>query len=301
MARSLFPTGALLALSLLAGAAQATPVFALSNGSSTLVRFDTATPGTVTMIGALSGAATTLSGIDFRPADGALYGYSAANGGIYRVDTNTGFTTLVSTSSPTASGAAGIDFNPAADRLRVVSSGDSNLRINVATGATLVDGTLAYAPTDVNAGANPNVVEAAYTNNDNNPATATTLFYIDNTLDVLVRTANPNGGVLDTVGALGVDADEFIGFDIFTDAAGVNSAFASLRVAGAQGLYAIDLATGAATLIGALGMDQLSGLAVATVAEPGTLALSGIAVLALLSLGRRAPRSERPRAVGPTT
>ena len=181
----------------------------------------------------------------------------------------------------------GIDFNPAADRLRVVSAADNNLRINVATGATLVDGTLAYAAGDANAGANPNIAEAAYTNNDNNPATGTLLYYIDDLLDVLVNTSNPNAGVLNTVGALGLDVDEYLGFDISTDAAGVNRAFASLRVAGAQGLYAINLATGAATLIGAIGMDRLHGLAVATVPEPGTLVLTAAASLALIGLRRR--------------
>lgn len=288
MARPLQQLGALLALTVLASAAQSAAVYALGSNSSTLVRFDTAAPGVVTTVGVIGGATTSLDGIDFRPADGALYGYNAATSGIYRVDTATGQTTLVSTST-TAVGrtAVGIDFNPAADRLRVVSADDHNLRINVATGATLVDGTLAYAAGDANAGANPHITEAAYTNNDNNAATGTTLYYIDDLLDVLVNTSNPNAGVLNTVGALGLDIDEYLGFDISTDAAGVNRAFASLRVAGAQGLYAINLATGAATLIGAIGLDRLHGLAVSTVPEPGTMVLAAAAGLALIGARRR--------------
>ena len=288
MAHPLHKMGALLALTVLASAAQSAAVYALGSNSSTLVRFDAAAPGVVTTVGALGGATTTLDGIDFRPADGALYGYNAASSGIYRVDTATGLTTLVSTST-TAIGrtAVGIDFNPAADRMRVVSAADNNLRINVATGATIVDGTLAYGAGDINAGANPSIAEAAYTNNDNNPATGTTLYYIDDLLDVLVNTSNPNGGALSTVGALGLDVDEYLGFDISTDAGGINRAFASLRVAGAQGLYSVNLATGAATLIGAIGMDALRGLAVATVPEPGTLVLTAAAGLALLGPRRR--------------
>ena len=288
MARPLQQIGALLVLTVMASAAQSAAVYALGSNNSTLVRFDTAAPGAVTIVGALGGATTQLDGIDFRVADGALYGYNAATSGIYRVNTATGATTLVSTST-TAVGrtAVGIDFNPAADRLRVVTAADNNLRINVGTGATTVDGTLAYAAGDANFGANPNIIEAAYTNNDNNPATGTTLYYIDEVLNTLVTTTNPNGGALSTVGALGLDVDDFLGFDIFTDAGGVNNAFASLRVAGAQGLYAINLATGAATLIGAIGMDRLHGLAVATVPEPGTMALTAAAGLALLSIRRR--------------
>lgn len=298
MARPLQQIGALLALTVLASAAQSAAVYALGSTNSTLnttlVRFDSAAPGAVTTVGAIGGATTQLDGIDFRPADGALYGYNSATGGIYRVDTASGATTLVSTST-TAIGrtAVGIDFNPAADRLRVVTAADNNLRINVATGATLVDGTLAYAAGDANFGTNPNIIEAAYTHNDNNPATGTALYYIDDLLNVLVTTTAPNGGALNTVGALGLDVDEFLGFDIFTDAGGVNSAFASLRVAGAQGLYAINLASGAATLIGAIGMggmggmDRLHGLAVATVPEPGTMVLTAAAGLALVGLRRR--------------
>ena len=286
---------AIAVIAALAPSAHAAPVYALANGSGTLVRFDTAMPGSVTSIGALSGATTSLDGLDFRPADGLLYGYSAATAGVYRVDRNTGVTTLVSTSSaPVGRSAVGIDFNPAADRLRVVTADGENRRINIATGMTFSDGTLAYAASDINANAKPRVVEAAYTNNDNNPATLTTLFYIDNQLDILVRTSAPNAGVLNFVGALGVDADDFLGFDIFTDTAGLNQAFASLRVGGLQGLYSINLGTGAATLLGAIGMDSLHGLAIATVPEPGSLALVAAAGLAVLTLRRRRAVVARP-------
>jgi Domain of unknown function (DUF4394) len=275
---------ALLALGALPLAAQAAPAYALAGGS--LVRFDTATPGAITTVGALSGATSVLDGIDFRPADGAMYGFRSSDSTIYRVDPATGITTLVSTAATpvTRNSVVGIDFNPAADRLRVVSSADDNLRIVVPTGATPGDTPLSYAVGDVNAGRNPNVIDAAYTNNDNNPATGTALYYIDNVLDILVSTTNPNGGVLNTVGALGVDADDFLGFDIYT-AGGVNTAYASLRVGGLQSLYTIDLNTGAATAVGALGADMLRGLAVATVPEPATLTLVALAGLALL--GRR--------------
>jgi hypothetical protein len=276
---------ALLAMGTLAQAAHAAPAYSLAGNM--LVRFDTSAPAAVTSVGTLSGDTSSLSGLDFRPADGALYGFRASDSTIYRVDTATGQTTRVSTAGAVNGSPIGIDFNPVPDRLRVVSPAENNLRINVGTGGTTVDGALAYAAGDANVGANPNIVEAAYINNDNNAATGTTLYYLDNMLDVLVTTANPNGGVLNTVGSLGVDADDFIGFDVFTNAAGLNTAFASLRVAGQQGLYTIDLGTGAATLVGNLGFDGLTGLAVATVPEPGTLALSGLAVLALLSLNRR--------------
>ena len=178
------------------------------------------------------------------------------------------------------------------------TASDENRRINVANGVALSDGTLAYAAGDANADVNPNVVEAAYTNNDNNPATGTTLFYIDDVLNILVSTANPNAGLLNTVGALGVDTDQFLGFDIFTDLGGLNQAFASLQVGGVQGLYSINLGTGAATLLGVIGMNRLHGLAVAPalvpVPEPGSLALVAVAGLAVMTLRRRRGAMAQP-------
>ena len=278
---SLRQIASVLALAALGTGAQAAPVFALTRDSASLLRFDTSAPGAVSTVGALSGATTVLDGIDFRPADNMLYGYLAATGGVYRVDTSTGVTTLVSTAARSST-PLGVDFNPAADRLRVVTAADQNLRINVATGATIVDGTLVYAAGDVNAGINPHVVEAAYTNNDTNPATGTTLYYIDDLLDTLVSTSSPNAGILNTIGSLGFDVDEFLGFDISTDASGMNTAFASLRVGGSQGLYTLNLLTGQATLLGAIGADAVRGLAVSTVPEPTSLALVGLAGLALM-------------------
>ena len=72
MARPLQQIGALLVLTVMASAAQSAAVYALGSNNSTLVRFDTAAPGAVTIVGALGGATTQLDGIDFRVADGAL-------------------------------------------------------------------------------------------------------------------------------------------------------------------------------------------------------------------------------------
>ena len=57
---------------------------------------------------------------------------------------------------------------------------------------------------------------------------------------------------LATVGALGLDSDDRIGFDIATSGSG-NPAFASLTVAGVTRFYTINLGTGAATLVGTIG------------------------------------------------
>ncbi len=280
----------------LAVPAQASVVFSLSNNGQSLVRFDSAAPGTVVNVGQISGDAVHLDGLDFRPADGMLYGYNGSDSGIYRLNLNTGATTRVSTSTSPVTVPLGIDFNPVADRLRVVTPNQENRRINIATGAATNDGALAYGSTDANQGKTPHIIDAAYTNSDTNPATGTQLYYIDSVLDILVSTTNPNGGVLSTVGALGLDANDYTGFDILTSANGLNTGLASFNNGRSTGLYSIDLASGAASYIGDIGASNLYGLAVlpSAVPEPSALLLVSTAGLALLGLGRRRTHHHAP-------
>jgi hypothetical protein len=65
-----------------------------------------------------------LEGIDFRPANGLLYGVTDTNK-IYTIDPNTA-ATFVSTLSTSFNGGvqSAVDFNPAADRLWVNGTND---------------------------------------------------------------------------------------------------------------------------------------------------------------------------------
>jgi hypothetical protein len=275
-----------LALGSLAGGAHAATVFSLASGGTKLVKFDTASPLHVTTVGAF-GASVKLSGLDFRPANGLLYGYSHDDGGIYTVDTGSGAATRVATvSNRTNTKLLGIDFNPVPDRLRIVTAKDQNLRANVAGGATVVDGSLAYATGDAQFGVDPKIVDAAYTNSDTDPATSTVLYYVDAGTNTLVTTSNPNAGALRTVGALGFDIDDDAGFDILT-VNGMNTAYATFRVGNVNGLYTLNLGTGAATLLGEIGFSgPLRGMAV-EVPEPGSLALVALGGLAAFATRRR--------------
>jgi autotransporter-associated beta strand protein len=233
------------------------PLFGLDAAGTNIIQFDSTTPGTTTTR-AVTGlvAGDTLSGIDFRPANGILYGVGQGNR-LYTLNFNG---TTVQATQVGATGAfvidhpIGVDFNPVPDRLRVVSVGDVNLRVNPNDGTlTLADGTLAYALTDVNAGQNPTVQASAYTNNFAG-ATTTTLYGIDTALDILVRQDPPNAGTLNTVGALGFNANIAVGLDI----SGLSTT--AFLVNSATGLYTVNLATGAATLIGPVGVP-VGGLA----------------------------------------
>ena len=279
-ARSLFAVG-VIAIGL-TSQAHALAVYGLTS-AATLVGFDSATPGAIRSTVLVSGlnAGASLIGIDFRPATGQLYGVSS-DSRMYVINLTSGIASTVGSANAfTVNGSVGdVDFNPTVDRVRFVTTNDQNLRLNPNDGTlAATDGTLAYAAGDTNAGANPNIAAAAYTNSFAG-ATTTTLYDIDSTLGVLATQNPPNNGLLNTVGALGVTTSANVGFDIFFFG---NQAFASLGSdAAGYGFYAINLASGAASLVGNFASGLLiRDIAIAQVPEPSTLALLGLGLLGI--------------------
>jgi hypothetical protein len=233
----------------------------------TLVCFPEFVPSFSIEIGSISGLRgdSRLVGIDYRPATRALYGLGD-QGGIYTIDPGTAEARLEAQLNVKLSGAFfGVDFNPTVDLLRVVSDSGQNLAVNVVTGATTVNTALTTAtPTSrITLG----VTAAAYTNNDLDPTTATTLFDINTMTDRVVIQAPPANGTLNPTGNLRVDAGTDAGFDIYSELrGGITSkvkAFAALTVDGSARLYTLDLLTGEATLRGAFARSrQIVDLAV---------------------------------------
>jgi len=268
-------------------------VYGLSAAGDTLISVSAGQPGRVAAQLPVLGlsAGEVLHGIDFRPATGELYGLGSTNR-VYRIDPNNGQATAAGPAfTPALSGTDfGFDFNPVPDRIRVVSDAEQNLRLNPNNGAlAATDGALQYAATDPNALANPNVVASAYTSNFA-ATTTTTLYGIDSNLDVLVTQGSvgsapvsPNSGTLFTVGALGFDASGLVGFDVSP----LGSAFAAIAAPGAtsSSLYSVNLGTGAASLIGAIGGGTpLRDIAIGLRA-PRVWALSSANALLALDLG----------------
>ena len=247
------------------GTAQALPtIFAYNSTGNRLISFDALTPGTLSSDVALTGLAAGefLIGIDYRPATLTLFSVaiSATTSRVVTVNPITGAVTAVGAGfTPLLATAPfyGIDFNPVPDRIRVVNTAGLSLRLNPVDGTLSgTDTPLAYVAGDPGAGASPAVAQVAYSNNFAG-TTTTTFFGIDFARDVLVRiggvdgTPSPNTGALTTIGPLGVTTTNPAGgFDIQT---GTQTAFAVLRVGATSDFYRINLATGAATLVGPVG------------------------------------------------
>lgn len=228
-----------------ATAAIAAPAIGLS-GDKTLVMFDTETlkvTGTMDVAGV-----DKLHGIDVRPADGKLYGV-VSDGRIVTIDTASGKATDKSKLSQMLPDgvSAIVDFNPAADRLRLMGTDGTNLRVHPDDGKVTVDGSLAYEAGDMHAGEKPAIVAAAYTNSVGKPE-KTAMFDIDATIVALIQQTKPNDGTLKAIGKLKIDAAPNYAFDIHSTKDLVNTAY---LVAG-DTLYTVDLESGGTKASGKL-------------------------------------------------
>lgn len=275
-------------LALLGGNARAELIYGVTTlGSPLLVSFDSATPGSLTTIGAISGllAGHTLRGIDFRPSNGLLYALSNSDATrtaaqLYTVDLTTGALTTVGgglTLTGNTSSVISLDFNPVADALRVVTSSDQSYRVNANTGALIAQ--------DISISSVVTAVGIAYTNNVAG-ATSTTLYAYDYAADrigtigsVGGTPTSPNTGQYFAVGSSGISADQTLGFDI-SGATGIAYANADIFNSGNpnDNFYTVNLGTGAFSLVGSFGVPILDisvrpALAAAAIPEPGTLAL----------------------------
>lgn len=218
----------LLAAALLGGCNKSRTAYALTEDGTSILRFDIEKPKTIDATVTVSGliAGETLWQIDFRRADGALYGITSGNR-LVRVDPGTGTCTYVGApdattgfTTPFTSATLArpvMDVDPVSGDLRVIDtaspSAEHNIELNP-DDATGSDNTtaLTYGTNDVNAGngTSPNLVAIAHDNNVSSPDT-TTLYGLDiSTYSLVSLTSN----TVTTVGKTGYTFTQSAGFDI---------------------------------------------------------------------------------------
>lgn len=231
----------------------------ITNDGGLMASFNTSNPAILNWVAVPTGfvcGESFLIGIDFRVQDGKLYALGN-RGCIYTVSlpTDPAFPVVplrhVSQLSVALHGTNfGFDFNPAADRLRIVSDTGQNLRHDLNTHITAVDGTLSSGP---NTATVTGISAAAYTNNDVNSGSGTTLFDINPVTGQVLIQSPANTGFVIMTGSLGGPFNPNAGFDIFADLVGgrtvSNTAFATLAPVsgGRPTLFTVDLLAGVAT------------------------------------------------------
>jgi hypothetical protein len=271
-------------------------VYGIQDPGNAVISFRSAIPGRLLSRNVIVGLqpGERVVGLDVRPSTGELYALGSTSR-VYLLDPSTGLATPVGGSAfaPGIGGLAfGFDFNPVPDRIRLTSDVEQNQRLHPDTGVTAAQDTLlAYDAADVNAGKDPGIAGSAYTNSFAGTST-TTLYDIDANLDVLVRQGSvnasplsPDGGKLFTIGALGVDTTNLVGFDISP----FGGALAALNPVGMKvsRLFNVNLETGAAALIGTIGGGRpLVGLAIAPPSAPRMVALTTAGRLVSFAPGR---------------
>jgi Domain of unknown function (DUF4394) len=161
-----------------------------------LVAFRSDQPDSANKLGRVSGLVgdRSLIGIDRRVKDGKLYGVGDQSG-VYRIRLRDARATKVSQLTVPLQGMRfDIDWNPAANLLRIVSDTGQNLDNFAApmpAGQTSADANLSI-PLDVPVATG--VTGAAYTNNDDDPVTATTLFVLDTSRNQVAIQSPANAG-----------------------------------------------------------------------------------------------------------
>jgi hypothetical protein len=241
------------------------PVFAIVNGVS-LMQFPLNAPNTASTARTITGLQTgeQFLGVDYRPADGQLYGLTNQNR-VYVIDTNAAAATATATSL-TSGGAAftlsgtsfGIDFSPLADAIRTVNDQGANLAITV-TGAVTVATSLNFPQ--------PDIVAVGYTSNYSGALSTRALVLDASTSATYVVNPTLNGtivplGVLDPA----LVFSKIAAFDIVGGTDGLSLAAVQPLAGGQSTLYRVNPLSGNGTVIGAVGPG-------------GTQAISAMAIL----------------------
>ncbi len=248
-----------------------------------LFNFWSDAPGTIVNQYSINGVlnAEEIRGIDYY--NGTLYGMGSF-GELYTINPNNGVATMVGTGfGVTPNGATfGADNGPAG--FQVVSGNGQNLLVSRSIGVATVLPALSYAAGDPYAGQSPRVDALAYDYASGN-------WYAGDTLKNTLATFNPATGVLNTIGAMGIDSARINGLDI---SPGTGFMYMGTPAASSDpqaNLYLINPVTGFATLVGLIGdpgdNTLVRALTVVPIPEPSSVALLVLSGAVMLLRKRR--------------
>jgi hypothetical protein len=232
----------------------------LSNNFELL--FHSASPGTVDRKVAITGlpAENRIVGIDFRPADGKLYGVGN-DSRVYVLDTITAVATAIGSTAFTPALAGehfGMALDPTTDEIRIQSAETGqNLRLDPATGLAVADdAVLAYATGDPSEAEGPSIAATAISTSSG----AVTTYGIDWLLDALVMMPDPRMGRSRQSASPGVSTSPCAALDMGD--AGILCA--TMTIGQLNQLFIMNLTTGAATGLGEINVvASIQSIAVA--------------------------------------
>jgi Domain of unknown function (DUF4394) len=183
-----------------AAEARAIP-FVVLTSTNGVAQFDSASPNQTGPVYPITGLQTNeqVYGIDFRAANGQLYGVTNMNRLLVINPASGAATEAAPLSMPLSGGVFGFDFDPASDRVRVISDSEQNILIDPVTGAV----TVGPAPMYVGGSPNPFISGVAYGNNN--------LYAIDGNVLAMI---NPLDGVITPIGPLSGNPGPLFGFDV---------------------------------------------------------------------------------------
>ncbi len=237
-----------------------------------LITFNAAEPGKILSRVPLKGLqpAESILALDFQVAKGQLFGLSN-QGRLLKINSQTVEATPVGAPLALPPGQTyGLNFNPTVDRIRLVSDLGHNLRVHPDTGAQVdgdpnvpgiqADGMLAYGTGDLLSNTKPRIVAVAYTYNKVNEK-ITTNYAIDagsgylavqGSVEGSATVVSPNTGRLQAIGPLLIDRFDSAALDI-SDLNNTAYLMTNRNAGGETKLYEVNLGSGQAKLIGAIG------------------------------------------------